>query len=314
VIASIASALGRVDPSAAGAVVIADRDEVLLVESLPDRPRRELARWSSVPSLTAVLEHRQAEIPVILVFADRSGADLVVSGAGRATEDVVVEGEDSPITKSAPGGWSQRRYHQRVEDSWEHNAASVVAAVEDLAAAGAPDLVVLGGDVRATALIREGLRADLQAVTRTIGPGRARDGSQPIRSRLTERLVDTAVAAETVELVHAFKDQAGHRAVDGVAGTFAALQQSQVDVLLVHDTDDDERQAYLDVTSGLVSLERSELEAMGGTTIEAARLVDVAVRAALSTGAAVRVIPTVAAIDEGLGALLRWADAPTGDG
>jgi hypothetical protein len=114
--------------------------------------------------------------------------------------------------------------------------------------------------------------------------------------------------------VHAFKDQPGHRAVDGAAGTFVAPQQSQDDVLLVHDTDDDERLAFLDVTSGLGSPERSELESIGGTAIEAARLVDVAVPAALSTGAAVRVIPTVAAIHEGLGALLRWADAPTGDG
>ena len=310
VIASISAALDAVDPSAKGAVVVADRDGVRLVETLPERPRHEFARWSSVPSLTGLLEHRQAEIPVILVFADRSGADLVISGAGGPAAEVVVEGGDSPITKSAPGGWSQRRFQQRVEDSWEHNAATVVGAIEDLAARAAPELVVLGGDIRATALIRHGLPAELQAVTRTIGPGRARDGSEPLRSQLTDRLVDTAVAAETVDLLHAFKDQAGHRAVNGAAGTIAALQQSQVDVLLVHDTDDDDRQACIDVAAGLVALEPSELEAMGATDIETARLIDIAVHAAMTTGAAVRVVPAVAAIDEGLGALLRWADPP----
>jgi len=313
-VASVSAALDNIDASAGGAIVISDRDEVLLVETLPDQPRREFARWSSLPSLTGVLEHRQTEIPVIIVLADRAGADIVVTGDGGPNRELVVEGEDSPITKSAPGGWSQRRFQQRVEDSWEHNAGSVVAAVEDLVGPDTLELLVLGGDVRATALIRQGLRTDLQAVTRTIGPGRARDGSEPIRSRVTERLVNTAVAAETVELLHAFEDQAGHRAVNGAAGTFAALQQSQVDVLLVHDTDGDERQAYVDVTAGLVALDGRELESMGASAIEAAPLVDVAVFAALTTGASVRVIPAVAAIDEGLGALLRWADPPAVDG
>src|SRR5690606_30536185 len=56
---AIATALDGVEPSARGAVVVADASEVLLVEALPEPPRAQIARWSQLPSLSAVLEHRQ---------------------------------------------------------------------------------------------------------------------------------------------------------------------------------------------------------------------------------------------------------------
>lgn len=308
---SVGDALSEVGDDARGVVVVADEGGVRVVEELPDPPRRELARWAPLPSLSPVLEHRQADIPVIVVLVDRTGADVVVRRPGGEERASEVEGGDEPVTKSAPGGWSQRRYQQRAEDSWEHNAAAVAEHVRELTVGALPDLIVLGGDQRAVTLVADALPAELHAVVRTITAGRAADGSESRREADIERLVDSVVAEETVGLLHAFEDQTGARAVNGVAATIAALQRSQVDVLFVHDDADDERTACVAPSAGVIGVERDELEAMGATEIVEGRLIDVAINAALRTGAAVRIVPDVAMIDDGLAAVLRWADAST---
>jgi hypothetical protein len=306
VVARVGDALDSAD--AHGAVIVADESGVVLTEELPDPPRHELSRWAALPSITAVIEHRQAEVPSIVVLADRTGADLVVTGQGRDPKSEEVEGDEYPITKSAPGGWSQHRYQQRAEDSWERNADDVAARVDELAMRLSPELVVLGGDLRAVELIRDALPGRLQPITSTIAGGRAADGSAEARDEDIARLVRTTVAQHTVELLRALEQEEGRhaRAANGAVETLHALQRSQVDVLLVHDDADDDRTAWFTGEPGIVAVDRDELEAMGSSPVTSARLVDVAVNAALRTGAGVRVVPDAAVLDEGIAAILRW--------
>jgi hypothetical protein len=97
-------------------------------------------------------------------------------------------------------------------------------------------------------------------------------------------------ARETVNLVEEFRQRLGRgdRAIEGAAATLAALDAGQMAVLLVHDDPCDDRRAPAD-------------EGRTG------RLVDVAVREALRTSAAVRVVPAAGAPAEGIGGLLRRA-------
>ena len=55
-----------------------------------------------------------------------------------------------------------------------------------------------------------------------------------------------------------------------------------------------------------VALSPETLDEMGVTGPEHGPLVDVLIRAALGTGAAVRVIPAHSAPQDGIGALIRW--------
>lgn len=306
---AISAALDDLDASARGAVVIADSSQVLLVEELPEPPRAQVARWSLLPSLSAVLEHRQSLIRAIVVLADRTGADIVVHGPGGDEFSGSVEGDDHPITKSAPGGWSQSRYQQRAEDSWEQNAGAVAERVGEIATRLSPDLVVIGGDVRAVELVQERLPDELRAMTRTIVPGRAADGSDDQRDDEIVRLTNTAIAEDTVALLQAFQDLGGQaaRAANGPAAVLAALQKSQVEVLLVHDDASDERTAWFATEAGMVAMTKDDVTALGGSDPEQARLVDVAIHAALRTGAAIRVVPDAAAIEDGIAAILRWS-------
>jgi hypothetical protein len=304
--AEIAEATGR--GTSPGVVAIADESGLLLRELLDEPPRHEVVRWGPVPAWCAAIEHRQAQIPVIVVLADRLGADLLISSErGTATHEV--SGDSDPIRKSAPGGWSQRRFQQRAENTWEHNASLVVDEIVSEARSLHPELVVLGGDGRAVQAVQDRLPKELRAITHTMPSGRAVDGSEDRRVEDVDRLVHTAVAEQTVRLLQTLEEEDGRdaRAANGEVETFDALARSQVDVLLVHDDGDDERLAWWSAAHGVGALDRATLEVLGsGAHPVQDRLVDVAVTAALRAGASVRVVPDAAVLQDGIAALLRW--------
>src|SRR4051794_20058361 len=103
-----------------------------LVEYQPDPPVADRGRWSALPVLGPIIEWRQRSIPHVVLLVDREGADLI--GFRREGPDTIrtVDGVDGPISKVAPGGWSQRRYQQRAENTWEHNARNVADALTQL--------------------------------------------------------------------------------------------------------------------------------------------------------------------------------------
>jgi hypothetical protein len=300
VVHAVSEALAGVSADAHGAVVVADEGGNVLVEELPREPRQEWVAWAPLPSVAPVLENRQAGVPMLVVLADRTGADILISGSSGETATTTVEGAEHPISTSAPGGWSQKRYQQRAEDSWEHNAKDVAQEIRSLAADMFPDLLVLGGDERAVELILEEMPKELRQVSRVVSSGRAADGSGDQRDDHVERLGRAVVAEETMELLQTFEQEDGRR---------ARATNGAVDVLLVHDDgDDDDRVAWFTTDPGIVAMDRAELEALGYDQPTAGRLIDVAINAALRTGGAVRVVPDAATLDGGLGAILRWSD------
>ena len=85
-----------------------------------------------------------------------------------------------------------------------------------------------------------------------------------------------------------------------------AVGRIRIDVLLVHDHRDDTRSAWFGPERVHVASQPAELRALGVDEPREGRLVDVAIRAALGTGAGVRVIPEHGPVTEGIGGLLRW--------
>jgi len=117
------------------------------------------------------------------------------------------------------------------------------------------------------------------------------------------------VATETAAVLEKFREEAGEgrRAADGPEATLQALAMSQVGLLLVHEDPDDSRTAWFGPDPGQVGLTSEEVKAMGVDDPQQARLTDVALRAALGTGADVRVVPSAGGPTGGLGAILRWS-------
>ena len=289
--------------------VVAAGEGVLHVEHGRDLPPRDLVRWASLPSVVPVVEWRQAFPPHVVVLADRRGADMVAFRHERAEVRREAGGDDDPLTKSAPGGWSQRRYQQRAENTWEENAEDVATELAKLVGQVDARLVVVAGDVRALQLLREELPDEVLGVLRSVQGGRSPDGSMDDVDEEVRGLVDQTVARETEEILEKFREEVGQsdRAADGPAATLEALTRAQVDVLLVHDMAEDERTGWFGPAPTQAAMTPDPLRAMGVEEPTEGRLVDVMLRAALGTGAAIRVVPPVGGPSEGVGAILRWS-------
>ncbi len=310
VLDAVTEALAAALTAAPGAVAVADGSGVRLVEELPSPPRASLSREGELPSLSPVIEHRQADIPFVLVVTDRQGADVYWSGPADTGVTTVTGDGDQPIHKPRHGGgWAHRRMQQRAENAWEQTSSEVASTLAEVVEQVRPRVITVGGDVRMTQLLRERVPDGVAALLRDVPGSRSEDGSDEHRDAAIRRWVRTAVAEDTVAVLRLFEQEQGQRdrAADGPSDTLAALRESRVDVLLVHDDPDDARQAwFVDDVPTMVSDDPSLLRSLGHDEPRPARLVDVAIRAALATGAGIRVVPSAGPVTGGLGAILRW--------
>ncbi|MEO7289520.1 MAG: Vms1/Ankzf1 family peptidyl-tRNA hydrolase, partial [Jatrophihabitantaceae bacterium] len=114
--------------------------------------------------LLPLLAWRQARPPFVAIAIDRHGADICYSAGGDAQlERATVTGSVNGSERKLDGYWSQRRYQQRAEDSWRHNAGQVAEVVQQLTNKIGAQVLLLTGDLRAIQLLRQRLphRPDL---------------------------------------------------------------------------------------------------------------------------------------------------------
>ena len=299
-----------------GAVCIATRDGIAVLEHLPGEPRAELASLDPLPRLSPLIEHRQGSVPFLLLTIDRRGADLFWSDGQDSGTETIEAPEDLMIQKfkdsdSGPGfgnGYREHDFQRKVEQNWSNVAADVAKAVADRAAVVKPRVVSVAGDVRMVQFLREHLPPELSALTRDAPGSRSEDGSDAIREDANRRWIKTAVAEETVEVLRVFERERGQhdRAADGPAATCAALCEARVDVLLVHDDPNDDRPAWFAVDEPtLVAMEAHTISDMGFEPTQG-RLVDAVIRAALATSAGIRIVPAAGPVTDSVAAILRW--------
>ncbi|MFN3215571.1 MAG: Vms1/Ankzf1 family peptidyl-tRNA hydrolase [Acidimicrobiales bacterium] len=267
-----------------------------------------IARYGPVPHLVPLLDERRRRVAHVTVLIDRVGADITSAGAELAAEaDIEVEGETQDIARSAPGGWSQRRFQQRAENTWEDNARGVADEVAHLARAIDARFVAVAGDVRATAFLVEHLPDDVAAEVITI------DGSRHDHAGVSDEVDHIAAdhaARRSVAILHDLADHVGtERGTTDVASVLQALRRHQVETLVVATgaaADHTERTAYVSGSDrSQVALGRDELVDAGDDAVPA-DLDDAAIAAALVTGADVVVVPATTRLVDGLGAMLRF--------
>lgn len=279
-----------------------------VVEQHLEAPDAEYARWADVPSLAPIIEWRQLTPPHLVVLADRTGADIHVADPGGTEYDTSAEGEHDEIHKPQAGGWSHRRFQERAQDSWERNAETVADRVAGLADSVDAALVILAGDPQAVGLVRDELASGTEHRVETLDHGSRDAGLDSVATDVIH-LVATASADDTVTLLETWKQEAGReeRAAEGVEATVDALAAARVGTLLVHDDPDDDRTAFVGPTAEQIGLDEATLADLGVDDPARVRLVDACIRAALGTGADVRIVPRHGGPEGALGAILRWA-------
>jgi hypothetical protein len=289
--------------------VIANADGVLHVEHGPEPPPNDRLDVGPVPHLFPILAMRQNWPPFATVLADRAGADLAVYRHDRADVHREAGGVADVISRTKPGGWSQLRYQHRAENTWERNADDVAEELGKVVDRFDPRLIVAAGEVRALQLIRDALPEGVADRWIEVDGGRGEDGSDDVFAARAHEQLAAVVNADTMALLSKFREELGQRdrAADGPDDTLGALQRAQVEVLLVADAPADVRTAWCGPEPTQVGRERDHLVAMGVDDPWEVRLVDVAVRAALGTGAGVRLVPDGDTPTGRVGAILRWS-------
>jgi hypothetical protein len=277
------------------AIVAADADP--LVELLADDPNTNTTRLSAIPTVTPLLASRQAALPHVVAFVDRTGADLAAVSAGSIADYVIVEGELTHIHRGQQGGWSQRRYQQRAENRWESNANEVATALGELVRRVGARLVCVSGDVRAVGFLHDHLPADLKPLVVIL-----QEGDSEAVWQAADRAIAEIVEQDSEVLVSSIADRRPHRtATTNVGDVLRALSEGRVQTLIVHDDGSDELDAWagplLDPTA---SRHQSREDLVRG------RLVDVAVRSAILTQSEVRVVNSPPSEEGPIAALLRW--------
>jgi peptide subunit release factor 1 (eRF1) len=294
--------LDELRPEASTAAVVTDGTTSIAMAVDHDLP--ELTRWDALPALAPWVEWHQGSPPGVLAVVDRTGADLFATGSDLPV--AVVEGETGPvIRRSAPGGWSQRRFQQRAEESWRANGALVA---EELAAAAGEvgaRVIVMAGDVRALKEVRDQLPAELADLVRLAAGGRG-EGSTGHMEDDTRRWYRTAVAEDAVTLIRQFEEQlgAGHRAAAGLDSVTERLRAAAVDTLLVHPAQLEGRRLL--TQRNAPSMVGTDAAQLPGDDLVDADATDALIAAAWASGAGVRVVPRLSSLQDGVGAMLRF--------
>ncbi len=267
----------------ASLVIVHARHGSTLIEALDEPVAATTVHEGPLPRLATVIEARQRVIAHVVVEADRAGADLTAFDGGDVLATESVDGATVHIHRGHPGGWSQRRFQQRAENTWEDNARQVADAVATLARKVDAQLIAVAGDIRAQTFILESLPADIADMTAKIDAGSPAGIADEV-----VRLLSTIVAERVTTSADLVRAGLNNDTASIDTNTIVeALRQGRVDTLLVHD----------DGTSG---------HAADPTWLDGARLVDRAVVAALATDAEILVVPNLAMMDGPLAATMRW--------
>lgn len=275
-------------PHDAGAALVMfhSADGTTFVEFIDEPVQALVVAESLLPRLALVIEARQRAIAHLVVETDRAGADITAFDGGDVLDTGQVDGDTEHIHRGHPGGWSQRRFQQRAENTWERNADDVADRIAEMAEAQQTEVVFVAGDARARQLVLEALPERLRDRTVLIESGSPSGVADDIVRELSDR-----VARDVRDLVGRVKDRisAGTASTD-VDDVLTGLTEGRVEHLLVNDDGSDEpttTAAHGDIPAG-------------------ARVVDVAIAAALRSGADITVVPRVAVMEGPIAALYRW--------
>jgi hypothetical protein len=296
-------------PGPQGQVLVGANGKVQYDGTLPHPPRQDTARWAPLPHLMPLAAQIAPLVPYVLVVVDRVGAQIQVHGPG-ADEEQEVSGRDWPVHKAHSGGWSELHHQHKVENTWQENARQVAEAVGTDVRRIAARLLLLAGEVRARAELVRALDERSRGVLVEIeAGGHGGETAEQVLEREVTRIVAEAAAGQDAAAVDRYREESGQhdRATAGLAATLTALQQSQVETLLVVDDPSSDATAWIGPEPVHLGLTESDLRDLGVPDPRQDRLDAALVRAAAGTHATIVTLSTEQLdLPDGLGAVLRF--------
>jgi hypothetical protein len=264
----------------------------------------EVTAVGSLPDVSGWVTQVDGEFPFTLVVADREGAEVDVyrSLSEQQHTHETVEGQTLHVQKVPAGDWSELQGH--TEEVWRRNARTVADTVRGAAKEHGGRLVLLAGEVRARAEIREALESggNLDVVEIESG-GRAAGASSEALWNEVNTAVGQQWAKDRQHVRERLDEQSGQdRAVSrGLRNVLEALVRGQVERLVVDLAKAHEQTIAPGDYPGIV-LPASAFE---GRRLPADQTL---VAAGAATDADLSVLPIDSIGGDGIAALLRWEE------
>lgn len=166
------------------------------------------------------------------LLVDTNSARLFVFGVGKTL--VNKETQRAKLSRTQVEGWSQMRYQRHLENHHLHHAKEVVEMLDRVVREEAVEHIILSGDQVIIPLLREQLPDRLQEKIIDILRLDIRTPEHEVLKATMEALSEHNLQTDA-EKVRRFLDEyrAGGLAVVGVTDTMKALEQGQVDELLI---------------------------------------------------------------------------------
>lgn len=303
-------------PSPVSRFVLVHQGKAELNEVLPgDRVGAERISVDPIPDLLPLVKHRPEEFPYVVAEVSREHGEIRLhyAGAGAPASTQEVQGESEHVSKFQGGGWAHLRFQHHTEDVWRRNADQVAEEIDRVVSSSGARLVVLAGDIHARRLVQEQLSKASQALVSMIDSHTHTAGAD---SALLEDQVNQRVAEqwateqqEIMDRLAMQEGQANPESATGIGAVVHALQQAQVEVLILDEAALSERTLLaLDAEPWIATAEEESLGAnvLGKVPAPAALL-----RAAALTDARVLLVPGPVLPDGAdVAALLRWSTGP----
>jgi hypothetical protein len=310
-----------------GRLAVAHDGRVALDLVLPEPPVRESSLWGPVPDLLPAVRALRGYLRLVLAEVDSAGAEIhVVTPWGEAAHREV-EGDHDVLHRVPGGGWAQRRYQARVEDSVARNADEVAEALADVVRRYRPELVLLAGEEKAVSEVLDSAPAEVSNRVVRLRHGRRAAGAD---ERARDEEVGVAVAErlreQAADVIDRFSREEALQlaAVQGVQDVVTALQRGQVEELLLVNDPSSDLTLWATGRPEQLAIDPAELPSMGAADGQRTRADAAIVWAAIGTGAGItlfddlpndplddREAESPPRLRDGIGALLRWVDEST---
>ena len=303
-------------PSPVSRFVLVHDGKVEVNEVLPGElvlPERLAA--APIPDLLPLVKHRPEELPYIVAEVSREHGEIRLyrAGAGAPSSVREVEGESENVHKFHGGGWSELRFQHHTEDVWRRNADEVAGEIDKVASASGARLIVLAGDIRARGLVKDNLSEASRALVSEVDSHTHTGGAESanLEDHVSQHVAEVWAEEQqnVMDRLAVQEGQANPEAAHGIGAVVHALQQAQVDTLILDDAALSERTVLaLDAEPWIATAKEEALGAgiLGEVPAPAALL-----RAAALTDARVLLVPGPV-LPEGVqvAALLRWSSGP----
>ncbi|MEU0274750.1 hypothetical protein [Streptomyces sp. NPDC006307] len=301
-------------PGLHGQAIFTAHGALVLDDELPSPPAHDVARYGLLPDAMPLVAQHVPEIPYLAVVVHYRG---LPTADAHGTVTVAAEAGRWPVSRVAPG----ERLRRRVPVAeWHAAAVRLGRELSARAGRGGADAVVVGGDEWAGNVLIRRLPRELRDRVVRVGGPTPTDTARALLEPQVASVLRGRMAAHDRALVETFlarRARGGATTAEGLAETVAALQRGQVTALLLHPPRPWQPADLLWIGPGpaQLALSEEELLSFGVRAPRRERADEALVRAVVGTGAELVVVPEAdVRLRDGVGALLRYADAATPSG